>query len=194
MQTVTSASLLEGLMDAANRTRWQAYVDRYRPLIVSFSHSRGLDGEEAEDLAQTVLLEFSRAYREGRYDAGKGRLRSWLFGIVYRQLLNHWRARGGRPPSAELQTEHLERLSDEGELEERWEEEWRKAVLSQSLGEIRALVQPQTYAAFEEFALKDRPAAEVAQELGITENAIFGAKRRVLERLREILPLMEDAW
>ena len=41
---------------------------------------------------------------------------------------------------------------------------------------------------------KDRPAAEVAQELGVTEDSIFGAKRRVLARLREILPLMEEVW
>ncbi len=96
LQTATSSSLLEGLKDAANRTRWHEYVDRYRPLIVSFSLSRGLDGEEAEDFAQTVLLEFSRAYRAGRYDAGKGRLRSWLFGIVHRQLRSFLRARRSR--------------------------------------------------------------------------------------------------
>ena len=195
LQTVTSSSLLEGLKDAANRTRWQAYVDRYRPLIVAFCRGRGLDGEEAEDLAQTALLEFSRAYRDGRYDAARGRLRSWLFGIVYRQLLNYRRSRRARAPgSAPLETRHLEELSDEDELEGRWDEEWRKAVLGQSLAEIRAMVQPQTYSAFEEFALQERPAAEVARELGITENAVFGAKRRVLQRLREILPLMESAW
>ena len=60
--------------------------------------------------------------------------------------------------------------------------------------EIRAIVDPQTYTAFEEFALKERPAADVARELRITENSVFGCKRRVLHRLREILPLMEDAW
>ena len=198
LQTVTSATLLEALKTAAHQTRWQEYVDRYRPLIVSFLRARGLDGEEAEDIAQTALLEFSKAYRDGRYDATKGRLRSWLFGIVYRQLLSHWRSQGRRGRGmSELTTGALEEVADDvGEeaLEERWEEQWRKAVLGQSLREIRGMVKAQTYAAFREFALKDRPAAEVAEELGMTENAVFGAKRRVLQRLREVLPLMEGAW
>lgn len=192
---MTSSSLLEGLLDGENHTRWHAYVERYRPLIVSFSRKQGLDGEEAEDVAQTSLLEFSKAYRAGSYDAGKGRLRSWLFGIVRRQLSNHRRARGRRAGRAvALETGHLEEVGEEDELEARWEGEWRKAVLAQSLGEVRVMVEPQTYAAFEEFAMKQRPAAEVAAELGITENAVFGAKRRVLQRLREILPMMEEAW
>jgi len=195
LQTATSATLLEGLKTAANQTRWQEYVDRYRPLIVSFSRSRGLSADAAEDFAQTALFEFSRAYRDGRYDASKGRLRSWLFGIVQRQLANFRRGRQGKPHGAvELESSHVEPLARDSELEASWEEEWRKAVLNQSLSEIRGLVEPRTYAAFEEFALKERPAAEVARDLGITENAVFGAKRRVLQRLREILPLMEETW
>ncbi len=193
LQTVTSESLLAGLK-ADEQTRWRDYVDRYRPVIVSFARARGLDGEETEDFAQTVLFEFSRAYRAGRYDSAKGRLRSWLFGIVFRQLQSYWRAKRGRVPAAELETEHLGQLQQEDELEARWEEEWRKAVLAQSLGEIRGMVELQTFRAFTEFALEGRPAAEVARELGITENAVFGAKRRVLARLREILPLMKDSW
>ncbi len=55
LRTVTSESLLEGLKNAEDGTRWGDYVDRYRPLIVSFGRARGLDGEEAEDLAILIL-------------------------------------------------------------------------------------------------------------------------------------------
>lgn len=195
LRTQTSATLLARLVDPADRTCWQLYVDRYRPLIVSFSRARGLDTEEAEDFAQTALLEFARAVRAGRYDIEKGRLRTWLFGIVRHQLQNFRRARrrvsGGEE---ELQTRHDVASEDECERERAWDAEWRKAVLAQCLREVRAMVEPQTFAAFQAFALEERSASDVARELGISENAVFGCKRRVLQRLREMLPLVDDIW
>lgn len=44
---------------------------------------------------------------------------------------------------------------------------------------------PATWAAFEGLALGQRPAAAVAAELGLTENAVLLAKSRVLRRLRQ---------
>ena len=37
-------------------------------------------------------------------------------------------------------------------------------------------------------------AEEVASELEITANAVHGAKRRVMHRLRELMPLVEEHW
>jgi RNA polymerase sigma-70 factor (ECF subfamily) len=59
---------------------------------------------------------------------------------------------------------------------------------------VRSEVKPETMRAFERFALDELPADEVAAELGLTQNAVFGAKRRVLGRIRELLPLVEDTW
>ena len=65
--TVTSASLLEGLKHADNQTVWRDYVDRYRPLIVSFARRIGFGEADAEDVAQASLLAFSSAYLEGAW-------------------------------------------------------------------------------------------------------------------------------
>jgi hypothetical protein len=39
---------------------------------------------------------------------------------------------------------------------------------------------------FEEYILKGRPADEVAEELGVTRNAVYICKTRILGRVREI--------
>ena len=39
-----------------------------------------------------------------------------------------------------------------------------------------------------------RDVTDVAEQLGMTANAVYGAKRRVLRRIRELKPFMEDAW
>lgn len=194
---VTSTTLLEGLKDAANRTVWEQWVDRYRPLVLSYVRRVGVPASDAEDVTQTALLEFARAYRAGRYEREKGRLRSWLFGIVHNQTRS-WQRRSGRTPHAVADGteggELLARVADPHDPEDVWNEEWRLAVLRQCLDEIRGEVRPTTMRAFELFAVEGLSAAEVAERLGTTANAVFVAKRRILGRVRELLPLMEDVW
>lgn len=166
-------------------------------MIVRYARRLGVPEGEAEDAAQASLLEFSRAVQDGRYDRGRGRLRSWMFGIVQHQV-SRWRerVRAREVPIADDSAagERVRELAGPEDLEAAWEDEWRQAVLRQCMEEVRREVMPATYEAFRRFALEGRPSEEVAAELGISVNAVFGAKRRVLERMREILPLMEEVW
>ena len=79
-------------------------------------------------LAQNALLAFAEDYRAGRYDRSRGRLRSWLFGIVHRQLLNHWRRSERRGRVTGLETGVIDQVPErtnaegENELEQRWED------------------------------------------------------------------------
>lgn len=197
LSTVTSTMLLDGLKDAGNQTVWQDYVGRYRPLLVDYARRLQLPPADAEDLAQQVLMAFATAYRDGKYDPRKGRLRAWLFGIA-RTTIRNWRARQ-RPRELQVAdtgegTGFVAQVQDEDRMERLWEERWQQAVLQQCLTEVRREVEDKTFRAFEMFARQGMPAKQVAEELGISQNAVFGARRRVLRRIREILPLMEEAW
>lgn len=190
---VTSTTLLDGLRDPANRTIWTAYVERYRPLVIGYVRRLGVAQDEAEDVAQSALLAFASAYRQGRYDRDRGRLSSWLFGIVTHEVRAHLRRvrhRAELPDADDL----LARLPAEDELAALWEGRWRALVLRACLHQVAQEVQPVTMDAFCAFALEGKPAREVAARLGLSENAVFGAKRRVLARVRELVPLMEEAW
>jgi RNA polymerase sigma-70 factor (ECF subfamily) len=59
---------------------------------------------------------------------------------------------------------------------------------------VRSEVQPRTYEAFRRFAIEEQPASAVAEELGLSANAVFLAKSRILKRVRELMPLVEDVW
>ena len=52
---------------------------------------------------------------------------------------------------------------------------------------IRADFNEATWAAFWATAVEDRPANEVAAELGVTANAVYLARSRIRKRLRELL-------
>ena len=194
---MTSTRMLEGLRDPANRAVWQDYVDRYRPLLVRYGLRLGLSTTDAEDAAQQTLVEFCTAYQADKYDRQRGRLRDWLFGIARNQIRNLRRREGRGPPvvtGGSSGTDLLDQLPDDDRLTALWDEEWRTAVLQQCLATVRAEVQPTTFEAFELFACQGWPAERVAERLGITANAVFGAKRRVLHRVRELLPQVDETW
>ena len=195
LPTVTSTTLLEGLKDPGNETVWLQFVERYRPLILRYGERLGLPAEDAEDATQASLLAFCQAYREAKYERSRGRLGDWLFGIVHNQMRNAQRKRGRNREVAvtETQAGAIESHSSE-EMERLWEEEWRDAVARECLAQVQREVQEATFRAFEAHVIEGRPVSEVAEELGLTPNAVYGAKRRVLRRIRELKPFMEDAW
>lgn len=194
--TITSTELLAGLRDSGNGEIWKAYVDRYRPLIVDYARRLGAQPADADDIAQQALAAFASAYRKGSYDRRRGRLRDWLFGIVRRQLRNWYRRRGREFQVARDgdSTDFFAGIEDDGGLRTRWDERWRASVLERCLNQARGEVHATTWDAFELFALRGWPAARVAEHLGITENAVFGAKRRLLGRIRELRPDVDEQW
>lgn len=198
MFTVTSDSLLAGLEDPANQTVWRDFVDRYRPLLVQWVRRAGTPDADADDLAQEILVAFTDAYRRGGYDKEKGRLRAWLFGIARVCLLNFRRRRQREPVVQAVDhgdgTDFFAAQPDADRLAELWDAEWRDAVLRQCLAEARSRVEPQTFEAFCLFARDGLSADAVGARLGMTANAVFGAKRRVLQLLREVRAEIEPIW
>jgi RNA polymerase sigma-70 factor (ECF subfamily) len=195
----TSTDLLRRLGDPRDEAVWHEYVGRYRPLLLSYARRLRFAAEDAEDLAQITLAEFCRTLREGKYERARGRLRSWLFGIAQR-LVRKQRDRLRREPVPldvavdARERAAAERADDHEDLEEIWEQEWRESVLRACLDQVRREVSATTYDAFRLFVREARPARDVAEELGVSENAVFGAKRRVLGRIRALLPEIEECW
>jgi len=73
------------------------------------------------------------------------------------------------------------------------EEEFRQHVLRQVVPAIEKHFQPQVWQAFWGHAVEGKTAAQVAEELGMTESAVYKAKLRVMAYVhRELADLMED--
>ena len=150
----------------------------------------GIKDADVDDVVQEILVAFSTAYRQGRYDPDRGRLRDWLFGIARLEIRN-WRRRTQAALQADSDAMEACLAGDDDRLQAAWDQEWRAAVLRHCLENVRTEVQPQTMEAFKLFAIQEWPAQRVAKRLHMTENAVFGAKRRVLRRLRELQAFIE---
>lgn len=196
MEWLTSSTLLQRLAASRDQGGWTEIVDAFRAPIVRLGRRMGLSDEDAEDAAQNALLAFTSAYREGRYDAGKGRLRQWLFGIATRQIQNLRRRQGGDGPhrvqAQGLSGSFLERVPDPHDEQALWDEEWRRTVYERALQQVRAESSPQTFEIFRRLILEEQPADEIVKDLGVTRTLVYNAKYRVARRLSELAQAFED--
>ena len=71
------------------------------------------------------------------------------------------------------------------ELSRQWDRDHDRHVVQKILELVKNDFAPATWEAFSRFGIDGEPAAIVAEELGLTINAVLLAKSRVLKRLRE---------
>jgi RNA polymerase sigma-70 factor, ECF subfamily len=192
--TRTSTILLEGIKDRADDTAWRVFDGRYRPILLAVGRRLGLAAADREDAAQETLVAFLGEYQAGRYKREMGRLRDWLAGIMAHKVMD-LRRRASRQKQAIAQAaEGLGSDIGEGKIQKAVEEEWQAAVLRQCMERVRSEVTPQTMETFEMFALHGRPADQVAEQLGVSVDVVYQNKRRVLQRIRELVPELEESW
>jgi len=192
MEWQTTTALLEQLADGDDAA-WSRFADRYRPPLLAFARRLGVPEAEAEDVAQDSLVAFLDAWRRGRYERARGRLGSFLFGLAQFQVRNHHRraARGGRQGAAD--TAFWRDLPDEASLRSTWDLSWKRALFQRCLERVRRELQPNTVRAFELCVLERRTPAQAAEQLGLSVNAVYVAKHRVLTRIQALREEFEDA-
>jgi RNA polymerase sigma-70 factor (ECF subfamily) len=185
----TPVSLLERLREPGEASAWERFVDLYTPLLFGWARRVGLQETDAADLIQDVFATLIQKMPHFVYDQSKS-FRAWLRSVA----LNRWRdnreRRGLRPLNGN--PDALEDMPAPPEADPFWEVEYRQHLVGRALDVMRAEFEPTTWKACWEFVVHGRPASEVAAELGVSENAVYISKLRVLRRLRrELQGLLE---
>jgi RNA polymerase sigma-70 factor (ECF subfamily) len=123
-----------------------------------------------------------------RYDPNRGSFRNWLRRVASNRAKNFLRSRYGKATAVggSESERRLAELSEGDSLAARqWDREHDQFVLGKLLDKVRAKFDAKTWEAFWRTAkLGEKPAA-VAALLQISENAVYLAKSRVLQRLRK---------
>jgi RNA polymerase sigma-70 factor (ECF subfamily) len=185
----TSVSLLERLRRPEAPEAWTRFVDLYSPLLYFWACRLGLREPDAADLVQDVFMLLLQKLPEFAYDRDKS-FRSWLRTV----LMNKWRERIRRQ-TVPLQPGNEGSLSDlagPDNVTALGEAEFQQHLMMRALQLMQAEFEPTTWKACWEFVVCDREASAVARELGITVNAVYLAKCRVLRRLRQELEGLLD--
>jgi RNA polymerase sigma-70 factor (ECF subfamily) len=183
----TSFSLLDRLQQGPNDTAWQRMVDLYTPLIRNWLRRYSLVDQDAEDLVQDVLAVVVRKLPEFKKRPQVGAFRRWLRSITVNCLRDFWRSKRFSPKVKGTDDFGgvLDQLEDpESALSKLWDAEHDEHVTRKLLEMIRPRFEEKTWLAFQRLALEGANVDEVAVELGLTVNAAFIAKSRVIRQLR----------
>ena len=180
----TSASLLERLRHRDQEQAWARFVELYSPLLLYWARRAGLQQQDAADLVQDVFTTLLQKLPEFTYDCNQN-FRGWLRTIA----MNRWRNLMRRRVSIHLNGAEAEIAApvSHGDLESFWDIEHQQFLMKRALEVMQAEFESTTWQACFEQGVGGRSGAEVAAQLGISENATYIAKCRVLRRLREEL-------
>ncbi len=192
---VTTSTIVENLRDLSNQTAWRFFVDRFHRPLVRFVVGLGFSPEDAEDVGQESLAAFAEALRAGRYDRQRGRLRSWLFGIAYKQALRQREKTARRErliERGEAAERAIDEMPDEKSAVGMWNTLWERFVVAECLRQVRKEFKPASVRAFELVAREGYDAGEAAREVGTTTRAVYNAKHRILTRMRELRAQLEE--
>jgi RNA polymerase sigma-70 factor (ECF subfamily) len=197
---VTSMSLLAGAR-LRDPEAWRRMAGLYTPLIRYWCRKGGLAEDAVDDLVQETLSAVLRGLPTFERSGAGGSFRGWLRTIVRNKLNDFYRARRDKATATGGTDAHLDlgRLPDPfgSDLDEPGQGDTREAtetglVFRAAVDLIRTEFETVTQQAFWLTTVEERPPADVAKQLGITLNAVYKAKSRVLRRLREVLEGLEE--
>jgi len=193
----------QGESPAAQKALEMLCCTYWRPLY-GFVRHQGLTREEAQDVVQEFFAGLLEHGNLNTVRREKGRLRSYLLVSVKRFIASErQRAVGVKryesgphiPLDELLESEAADlELAETLSADQLYERRWALAMLEQVLGRLESEYQAAANAALfdqlKEFLVGERgrpTQAEIASELGMTENAVKQAFHRLRQRYRVLL-------
>lgn len=188
----TRPSLLLRLRHEDDQAAWEQFVEVYSPFVYAFLRRRGLQDADAGDITQEVLKTVVR-YLRGFERQREGSFRNWLITIA-RSRLSDFLATQRRGILAAGGTAALAQLQEQPspDDEERFlEQQYRKCVFEWAAKRVRKTTRESTWQAFWQTHIKGRECKEVAESLGLSVEAVYMARCRVLARLKKEVEQLE---
>ncbi|MBS0207101.1 MAG: sigma-70 family RNA polymerase sigma factor [Planctomycetes bacterium] len=179
----TSVSLLERIKIPEDHAAWERFVHLYTPFLDQIAQYLRLDEAEAADLLQDVFLHLMHKLPEFTYQP-TGSFRGWLKTVTINKCRERLRQRRGTVDLNNVDPNHL---ADEDGLNAFWDSHHAREVTVRALRLMQTEFQEKTWQACWQHIVEDRPAAEVAEQLGISVAAVYTYSSRVLKRLRQEL-------
>ena len=189
----TSQSLLSQLRhQPADSDSWKRFVDIYEPKIRRWCRGWGLQQNDADDVAQNVLLAMSKQMKEFRYDP-KGRFRAWLKTVSYRAWVDYVKSKSRQPTGSGSDdvNEILCSIETQEDFVSKMDEECEREMLEQAMFVVRRRVKEHNWQAFHMAVFEDVPGVEVAKKLDMAVTAVYKARSRIQEMLAEQIDKMD---
>lgn len=192
----TDESLILRVKDSADAASWASFLAIYRPVVVRMACGRGLQHADADDLAQHVFLAVARAIECWEPSPGRPPFRAWLARITRNAIVN---ALTRRKPDAAAGSTSLHELLREfpdrdDETSRQLLEESRREAMRWAAEEIRGEFTEVTWSLFWMSSIEGKEVAEVASLHNKSPGAVYMARYRVTQRIKEKVLEASEIW
>lgn len=185
---VTPLSLLDRAR-AQDQFAWSRVVHLYSPLVYRWCRAAGLQPADADDVGQQVFAAVARNLRAFRRDRPGDTFRGWLHTITHHRLCDHARERTRHAtfqPGSKWEATVAAPSEPNSVCSAAFApKEEERLLFRRALDLLRAEFKETTWRAFVLVIVEQRAPSDVADEVGISLDAVYTAKSRVLKRLRE---------
>jgi len=193
----TRPSLLNRLK-TGDDAGWQDFYRIYGKLARDFAIQAGLTDAEADEVVQETAIAMARHLPEYRYDPKVCRFKTWLLNLTRWRIQDQLKKR--RKGAAFTQAGPLESRNDETaqtstinrvpdpaamDLEAVFETQWRENLFATALERVKQKFSPKQFQIFDLLVLKEWPAADVAQSLGVSLANVYVTRHRITAAIKQ---------
>jgi RNA polymerase sigma-70 factor (ECF subfamily) len=178
---------LAGRIRAGDPEAQRVVVGAYLPQILRAARAAGLGSAAAEDVAQATFLTF---FKKAATFEGRSRVRTWLFGILYRKIQEARRKGRRETPTGEIEAIVDRRFDERGG----WANPPREIEKALEVAELREAIETclegvptQQRMAFVLREVEELVSQEICKILDVTRTNLGVLIFRARNRLRECL-------
>jgi len=176
---------LQGIApDAVLTHAWDSFYRTYTSVVRRMAGEFHLDAGESEDLVQEVWAQVIVHLSEFHWQEHGSGLRGWLYTLIRNMALNVIRQKVRHPVRLDGGIEMHEVADRSAGPAEQWEVRWDRELMRFLLAELEKKVSPVNHRLLVLRWIEDRPLAEVAQILKLSEKQVTYRQQRLFRKLR----------
>lgn len=185
MQT-TQWSLIVRLQDPRDQEAWMTFSENYHAAIMQSLLRKGLMQQDAEDIAQQVMMSVANTLSKRPHDPDRAKFRTWLERVIRNAAINALRdsskrvvAKGGTDSLVQLSS-----LPSQDDSSELLAQEYQNQLVRIASKAIEGEFQPDTWQMFWRSTVLGQSIEQVANALGKQVGSVYASRSRVMRRLR----------
>jgi RNA polymerase sigma-70 factor (ECF subfamily) len=198
----TRPSLLNRLKAGDDAESWQEFYRVYGKLVRDFSIQAGLTDTEADEVVQETAIAMARHLPEYRYDPKACRFKTWLLNQTSWRVKDQFKKR--KMETASVQPHSSGHGSDEtatinrapaaaaADLDAVFESQWRKNLFDVAVERVKIKFSLKQFQIFDLVVLKEWPAGDVAQSLGVSLANVYVIRHRISSAIKKETKRLEN--
>jgi RNA polymerase sigma-70 factor (ECF subfamily) len=187
--------LIARIKDLADDAAWAQFLGIYRPVVYRMARRRGMQDADAQDVTQRVFLAIAQAINRWQPGPNRPPFRAWLVTITRNaatKCLARRRPDVGAGSSSVVELLNAEPADEDASAE--FLSDSRRAAIRWAAEQVRPQFSEITWRLFWETVIEGRAVSEVAAETGRSAGAVYMARFRVSQRLKDKILEVSAHW